>query len=106
MIIGGIILQEEAPSIVSDVQLYCWIKYSVGKPVGGEYRYGAVKPPEADCAWFPAAVSAVSSRSSRLAALPLAVVTSLVTLSRSVSSSASGAFTIAAFAAAPVEIGV
>jgi hypothetical protein len=57
MIIAGISLQDETPSIVSNAQLYCWTKYSVGKPVGGEYRYGAVKPPEANCDWLPAAVS-------------------------------------------------
>ena len=57
MNIDGIILQNETASIVSNAQLYCRTKYSVGKPVGGEFRYGAVKPPEASCDWFPAAVS-------------------------------------------------
>jgi hypothetical protein len=57
MIIAGISLQEKTPSIVATDQLYCWTKFSVGKPVGGEYRYGAVKPPEANHDWLPAAVS-------------------------------------------------
>lgn len=57
MKIAGISFQDNAPSIVVNSELYCWTKYSVGKPVGGEYRYGAVKPPEAACSWLPAAVS-------------------------------------------------
>jgi hypothetical protein len=57
MKIAGIGFQEGLPSIVSNAQLYCWTKYSVGKPVGGEYRYGAVKPPDSNCDWLPAAVS-------------------------------------------------
>lgn len=56
MIIAGISFQDKTPSIVLNAELYCWTKYSVGKPVGGEYRYGAVKPPDAGCAWLPAAV--------------------------------------------------
>jgi hypothetical protein len=57
MKIAGISFQEGSPSIVSNAQLYCWTKYSVGKPVGGEYRYGAVKPPDGNYDWLPAAVS-------------------------------------------------
>jgi hypothetical protein len=57
MNIAGISLLDKTPSAISHARLYCWTKYSVGRAVGGEYRYGAVKPPGAGCQWLPAAVS-------------------------------------------------
>lgn len=72
MNIAGISLQEKTPSIVSNAQLYCWTKYSVGRPVGGEYRYGAVKPPDASCQWFPAAVSSDTILIASLTSFPTA----------------------------------
>jgi len=55
--ISGIILQDQTPSAIPSWRLYCWTKYSLGERRGGNYRYGAVKPPDSAYGWFPAAIS-------------------------------------------------
>ena len=62
--IQGIMLHRRTPSAIPAWRLYCWTKYSVGKPNGDNYRCGAVKPPgpaktqdySPAYGWFPAAV--------------------------------------------------
>lgn len=57
MIVQGIVIQDKTPSVVPSRELYCWTKYAVGESRGGCYRYGAIKPPNPDTDWFPAAIS-------------------------------------------------
>lgn len=56
MIIDEVVLREEGPSVLSCRQLYCWTKYRIGAPRGGNFRYGAVKPPDPEFHWFAAAI--------------------------------------------------
>ena len=56
-IVKGVVLQENVPAVVPSRILYCWTKYCVGESRGDNYRYGAVKPPDPDVAWFPAAIN-------------------------------------------------
>ena len=56
MRVQGIVLQEQAPSVIPSQQLYRWTKYRTGGYYGDNYRYGAVKPPDSRYQWFPAAI--------------------------------------------------
>ncbi len=56
-VVKGVVLEENVPAVVPSGMLYSWTKYSVGERRGDNYRYGAVKPPDPDVAWFPAAIS-------------------------------------------------
>ena len=57
MIVDELELREEGPSVLSSGQLYCWTKYRIGTSRGADFRYGAVKPPNPNIRWFPAAIS-------------------------------------------------
>jgi len=57
MQVNNVTLNNQTPSAIPSGQLYCWTKYSIGKRRGGNYRYGAVKPPNPAHDWFPAAIS-------------------------------------------------
>jgi hypothetical protein len=55
-VVKGVVLEESVPAVIPSGMLFCWTKYCVGERRGDNYRYGAVKPPDPDVAWFPAAV--------------------------------------------------
>lgn len=57
MEICGIVLRDHGPSAIPARELYHWTKYCTGGPRGGNYRYGAAKPPDPAYGWFAAAVS-------------------------------------------------
>ncbi len=56
-VVRGVVLEENAPAVVPSAMLYCWTKYSAGERRGDNYRYGAVKPPDPEVTWFPAAIN-------------------------------------------------
>jgi hypothetical protein len=56
-VVNGVVLRENVPAVVPSGMLYCWTKYCVGERRGDNYRYGAVKPPNPEVAWFPAAIN-------------------------------------------------
>lgn len=57
IVVKGVVVMENTPTVVASGMLYCWTKYSVGECRGGNFRYGAVKPPDHQVAWFPAAIN-------------------------------------------------